>query len=137
MTIALSRIRNFSRSNAGSTAVEFALAAPILFLLMFGVVEFGRAWWTKSSLQLAIERAARYAVVCNTPAPCASEAAIEAYAAAQMTADPVASNTFKFTPGGAGEWCVSYTYSYTPWFVGDYGPLAGVMTLKGSTCRAG
>jgi len=136
MTIALSRIRKFGRSNAGSTAVEFAFAAPILFLLMFGIVEFGRAWWTKSSLQLAIERAARFAVVCAAGAPCASEAAIEAYAATQMTA-AVASSTFKFTPSGAGEWCVSYSYPYTPWFVGDYGPLTGVLTFTGSTCRAG
>jgi len=136
MTIALSRIRKFGRSNAGSTAVEFAFAAPILFLLMFGIVEFGRAWWTKSSLQLAIERAARYAVVCDKPAPCFSNAAIQAYAATQVTAEVVAPSAFAVT-NPAGTWCVSYSYPYTPWFVGDYGPLAGVLTFTGSTCRAG
>ena len=134
MTIALSRLRNFGRGNAGLTAVEFALAAPILFLLMFAVVEFGRAWWTKSSLQLAIERAARYAVVCATGA-CPSDAAIQAYAATQVTAETVASGAFAVThPAGAS--CVSYSYQYTPWFVGEYGPLAAAMTFTGSTCRA-
>jgi Flp pilus assembly protein TadG len=134
MAIAFTRIRKFGRSNAGSTAVEFALAAPILFLLMFAIVEFGRAWWTKSSLQYAIERAARYAVVCVTGA-CPSDAAIQSYASTQVTAESVASSAFGVThPAGVS--CVTYSYQYTPWFVGDFGPLAGVMTFTGSTCRA-
>lgn len=44
MLIALSRIRAFGRGNSGSSAVEFALAAPFLFLLVFAIIEFGRAW---------------------------------------------------------------------------------------------
>jgi hypothetical protein len=49
MLIALSRIRAFGRGNSGSSAVEFALAAPFLFLLVFAIIEFGRAWWAKNS----------------------------------------------------------------------------------------
>jgi len=63
MLIAFSRIRAFGSGNSGATAVEFALVAPLLFLLMFALMEFGRAWWTKNSLQYAVERATRYAVV--------------------------------------------------------------------------
>jgi Flp pilus assembly pilin Flp len=134
MSSALHRMRSFGRNAVGATAVEFALAAPILFLLMFAVIEFGRAWWAKNSLQYAVERATRYAVVCATGA-CPSDDTVKTYAANQAYDQGVNSNAFSVTHP-AGALCVSYSYQYTPWFVGDYGPLAGIMTFTGTSCRA-
>jgi Flp pilus assembly protein TadG len=134
MLIALSRIRAFGRGNSGSTAVEFALAAPFLFLLVFAIIEFGRAWWAKNSLQYAVERAARYAVVCAAGS-CPSDAAVKTYAANQMYDQSVNSNAFSVTHP-AGALCVSYSFGYTPWFVGDMAPMAASMTLTGTSCRA-
>lgn len=62
-------------SRRGSTAVEFAVAAPVLFLFLFGVFEFGRLFWTRNSLQFAVEESGRYAMVNNT----ASDDQISAY----------------------------------------------------------
>jgi Flp pilus assembly protein TadG len=137
MLTALSRIRAFGRGNSGASAVEFALAAPFLFLLLFAIVEFGRAWWAKNSLQYAVERAARYAVVYATGA-CPSEGAIKTYAANQVYAQSVNSNTFFVTGAicAAVVTCVNYSFSYTPWFVGDLAVLEGAMTLRGTSCRA-
>ncbi len=133
MAIALRQIRTFARSTAGATAVEFAFAAPILFLLMFAMVEFGRAWWTKNSLQYAVERAARYAVVCN--GGCPSDTAVQSYAANQVYDQSVASNTFSIThPAGAT--CVNYNFSYAPWFAGEMAVISGSMTMTGTSCRA-
>jgi Flp pilus assembly protein TadG len=143
MTITLNRIAAFRRSTAGATAVEFALAAPILFLLMFAIIEFGRAWWAKNSLQYAVERAARYAVVCDPkavpPAPCPSVSQVTTFAASQAYGQSASSAEFKVVPetlvSGQTVTCVQYTYQFTPWFVGDYAPLAGAMTFKGTSCR--
>jgi Flp pilus assembly protein TadG len=134
MSIAFSRIRNFGRSNAGSSAVEFAIAAPILFALMFAVIEFGRAWWTKNALQYAIERAARYAVVCN--GACPSDGQVATYAANQVYDQSINSSAFVVTHPDATTSCINYTYTYSPWFVGHYEVLSGTMTMTGATCRA-
>jgi Flp pilus assembly protein TadG len=134
MLTALSRIRAFGRGNSGASAVEFALAAPFLFLLLFAIIEFGRAWWAKNSLQYAVERAARYAVVCAAGS-CPSDTAVKTYPANQLYDQAVNSNTFPITHP-AGALCVSYSLGYAPWFVGDMAPMAAAMTLTGTSCRA-
>ena len=58
VTLQFSRFRSHLRSNPGQSMVEFAIALPILLLLVFGIIEFGRilqAW-------LAIENGARFGV---------------------------------------------------------------------------
>ena len=37
------RFRGFRRDERGTALVEFALIAPLLFLLLFGIIDFGRA----------------------------------------------------------------------------------------------
>jgi Flp pilus assembly protein TadG len=134
MLIGFNRMKAFGRSNSGASAVEFALAAPFLFLLLFAIIEFGRAWWAKNSLQYAVERAARYGVVCAAGS-CPSDTAVKTYAANQLYAQSVNSNAFSVThPVGA--LCVSYSFGYTPWFVGEMGPMAASMTSTGTSCRA-
>lgn len=46
------------RSERGAVAVEFALLAPVLILLLFGITEFGRAY----NIQLTLSSAAREGV---------------------------------------------------------------------------
>jgi len=36
---------------AGTTAIEFALVAPIFMMFLFGIIEFGRLLWTGQGLQ--------------------------------------------------------------------------------------
>lgn len=134
MAIAFSRVRAFGRSDAGTTAVEFAIVAPILFLLLFAIMEFGRAWWTKNSLQYAIERAARYAVICS--ANCPSDAQIATYASNQMYDQTIDASVFQPRHPDANTTCIDYSYSYSPWFVGDFAALSGATTMQGTTCRS-
>ena len=65
----------------GATAVEIALLAPALFLMIYGVIETGRALWISNTLQRAAESATRYAVVNSD----ASDAEIEAQAESEAT----------------------------------------------------
>jgi Flp pilus assembly protein TadG len=51
------------RSIGGQGLVEFALVLPIFLLLLFGMVEFGRAWMTKNILTGAAREAVRRAAV--------------------------------------------------------------------------
>ncbi len=51
------------KSESGAIVVEFALIAPILFSMTFGIVEFGRAAFTQGVLLYAAEEATRYAIV--------------------------------------------------------------------------
>src|SRR5438045_7689172 len=59
------RVSSPSGSEKGATAVETALIMSTLLLLIFGAIEFGRAFWTYNTMVLAIEEAGRYAMVFN------------------------------------------------------------------------
>jgi Flp pilus assembly protein TadG len=50
-------------ADRGTAAVEFAVVAPVFVLMLFGTFEFGRALWTRASLQYAVQQAARCASV--------------------------------------------------------------------------
>ncbi len=50
---------------SGQSLVEFALVAPLFFLLIFGVIDFGRLFFTQATLQHALREAGRYAVTGN------------------------------------------------------------------------
>lgn len=47
----------------GAAAVEFAVVAPLFFLLLAGIVEFGQAFRIQHSLSTAARRGARAAII--------------------------------------------------------------------------
>lgn len=47
----------------GTTIAEFAMVALIFFILIFGIIEFGRLLYTHNALADATRRGARYAVL--------------------------------------------------------------------------
>ena len=50
------------RGRRGQSLVEFAFVAPLFFLMIFGITDFGRLFFTKQTLQFALREAGRYAV---------------------------------------------------------------------------
>lgn len=53
------------RAEAGQALVEFALVAPLLILLVIGLVEFGRAWNAFQVITDAAREGARTAVIAD------------------------------------------------------------------------
>ncbi len=62
---ASSRRGNATRGTAerGQVVVEYALVGTVIFFLMLGLIDFGRAVWTYSSVSTAAREGARYAMV--------------------------------------------------------------------------
>jgi Flp pilus assembly protein TadG len=56
---------NLRGSKKGQTMMEFALIAPLFFLLIFAVMDFGRMFFVQVNLQQAVQEAARFASTGN------------------------------------------------------------------------
>lgn len=54
-----------ARRMRGVYVVEFAIIGLMLFILLFGVLEMGRLYFTVNTLNEVVRRGARLAVVCN------------------------------------------------------------------------
>ncbi len=67
---AATRIARWLRDEHGASMVEFAIVCPVLFALIFGIIDFGRALFLYNNLQDTARRAARLAAV-QFPDPCA------------------------------------------------------------------
>lgn len=69
------------RRQRGTAALEFALVLPALLLFMLGIMDVGRLVWTQTTLDRAVEAAARCGAI-DTSA-CGTAAKIQSYAADQ------------------------------------------------------
>lgn len=89
-------------ARGGATAVEMAFLLPVFLLFILGICEFGRAIWTQTSLQFAVEAAARCAAV--SPSLCTAAGGttmdIPGYAATQAFGMTISnpSSIFTYTP---------------------------------------
>lgn len=64
------------RPQRGITCVEFAIVAAVLFMIIFGVIEFGRALFVANALSEGTRRGARVAAVCPVGDPRPAQVAI-------------------------------------------------------------
>ena len=55
--------KGFNKGERGSSVVEMAMAAGVFFVMIFGIIEFGRLLYTHNALTDAARRGARYAVL--------------------------------------------------------------------------
>ena len=51
------------RGEQGTTMAEFAIISAVFFMIIFGIIEFGRLFYTHNALTDAARRGARYAVL--------------------------------------------------------------------------
>src|SRR5688572_11018815 len=72
------RVPSMRNRQRGITTVEFAIVAPVLFMVMFGVIEFGRALFVANALVESTRRGARTAAICPVGSPRPAQVAIMA-----------------------------------------------------------
>ena len=93
-------------SSRGAAMVEFAIVLPVLLLMVFGIVDFGRALYTLNNLTAAVREGARLASTQISPDPTTS---------GSMSAVSTAVTNYVVAFGGnAGAPTVSETFSGTP-----------------------
>ncbi|HKS54590.1 MAG TPA: TadE/TadG family type IV pilus assembly protein [Steroidobacteraceae bacterium] len=61
---------------SGTTTVEFAIIASVMFMILFAVIEFGRVMFVANALAESTRRGARLAAVCPVGDPMPARAAI-------------------------------------------------------------
>lgn len=59
--------RKFAADRAGSSAIEFAIAVPILVTFIWGIFQVGLLYRANAGMQHALGEAARYATIYPTP----------------------------------------------------------------------
>jgi len=117
--------RRQQRGRWGVAAVEFAIVAPLFFMMVFGCIEFGRALMVQQILTNASRVGARQAITLN-----ATEADVIATAGNYAASTSVSGVTVTVTPSpaaaAAGD-MVSVTVAVpfsqvswipAPWFMG-------------------
>ena len=129
------RIAHLYADESGANAVEFALVAPLLIGLLFGIFEFGQAIWTQGVLEYAVEQAARCASINTTT--CGSSAAIKTYASQQTSPLNLAASVFSAsTPTCGNQVTASYVFSFvgTLPLINSTALFPTSVTLTSSSC---
>jgi len=91
------------RGEEGAVAVEAAIILSSLVILIFGIIEFGAAFWQWNTMLYAVEQAGRYVMVNNTT--CNTAGCAETQMQTILTSATVC------TTPTAGQICVSATPS--------------------------
>jgi Flp pilus assembly protein TadG len=130
------RLRAWRDSERGSQLVELAIVMPLMLLLLGATAEFGRFFYTYTTLLKGTRAASRYLV--SQPVGTADTAAknLLVYGNTAGTGTPVASGltiaNVKITPvksgGGATQTVEIQNYTYVPIF--DLGKLTKSSTLS-------
>lgn len=107
--------RNLWIDEAGSTMVEFAVAAFFFLLLLLGILEFGMAAWAKNSIANAAREGTRFAIVRGgTSGQTASDVAVRSYVQSRSSLSPITVNTVwnPVTKAVGSKVTVTVSYAY-------------------------
>jgi Flp pilus assembly protein TadG len=122
-------VRRAARRSDGNAVVEAAFLLPVFLSFILGVVEVGRLFWTQSTLQFAVQEAARCASI--DTAICGSTSAIQAYAVSKATNLNVAASAFSVTTSSCGNMVqISRPFDF---IAADLFPVASI-TLSAQSC---
>jgi hypothetical protein len=88
------------RSQAGSAALEFGLVAPVIFLLIFGIIQYGYLFWALQTSAATAREAARSLIV-GTEEDCTLAHAVDMSAGPAVGGGtPTATATYRDATGG-------------------------------------
>ena len=119
-------LKSLRRDRRGTTAVEFAIIAPVLISLLIGTIAVSVALFLVGSLHFAVEDGARCASVKTTI--CADAATTVAYTQSRYLG-PNVSPTFTFATAACGN-SVTGSINYTM----DVGFKQFVIPISATAC---
>jgi Flp pilus assembly protein TadG len=123
------RARRTGAKEAGAVAVEFALVLPILLLVVFGIIDFGRMLNAQISLTQAAREGARWAALGQSGVPARVTAAAPGLTPAPSTS-VISSCPANAAVGASAEGPASYTISFVT-------PFGAIASLVGGTSPGG
>jgi Flp pilus assembly protein TadG len=117
------RLARNARQDRGAAAVEFALLLPLLLLIVFGIIDFGRALNAQITLTQAAREGARMAALGESNVVSGTQAAATGLSPVTVTVTSC--------PAGAGPGVnavvkVSYSFSFVT-------PINGIAKLFGGS----
>ncbi len=116
----------------GTAIVELALVLPVLLLLVFGTIDFGRAIYINTALANAARDGARYGMIDPNNTSCIKTQAIKYSSIANLTASGVSVSVPNVNIGQPITVSVQTTYTpITPLIANAIG--ASSLTLKASS----
>ena len=119
----------------GAAAVEFALVAPLLLLMVLGIAEFGRAYHVQTTLSQAAREGVRVMALKNDPAGAvnATKAAAPTLTLTNITVTPASCVASGTTPAATATVTVTYPLAFTSKLFGSGVTLTGrgVMRCNG------
>jgi Flp pilus assembly protein TadG len=129
--------RRCRRNRQGAAVVEFAIVAPLFFMLVFGMIEFGRAIMVKQIITNASREGARCAVLdSTTPTASSVNSLVTTYLQnAGITGATITINPAEPTTAGYGApvtVTVQIPFSRVSWLPAPWF-LTGSTNLKAST----
>jgi Flp pilus assembly protein TadG len=129
------RMRRASAADRGATVVEFALLLPVLLLLVFGIIDFGRALNAQVTITQAAREGARLDAL-NQPNVISRTKAAATGLSASVTVTEVTTCPAGSGPTANADVQVSYGFNFiTPigaiakLFGGGKGPGSSPLTL--------
>jgi Flp pilus assembly protein TadG len=82
------------RNTVGAAGAEFALVVPILFLLLFGIIDVGRYMWTINKAEKAAQMGVRMAVVTDSVSSSIGQSYVGQCATPLEEGDPIPAGCF-------------------------------------------
>ena len=129
--------RRWPRDDRGAVAVEFALVLPVLIVLVFGVVDFGRVFFAQISVTQAAREGSRLAALANTMNPQLTPAAVISRTKAAANGLPAGSLNVNAPICPAGSTAATDAVVSVKHTVTFSTPMAGLAGLPGSVVVTG
>jgi Flp pilus assembly protein TadG len=137
----LEKVYRLCRKNRrGAAVVEFAIVAPVFFLLVFGMIEYGRLVMVQQILTNASREGARFAVVQSANDTTAVQDVVTDYlASASIGGSPTVSVDWPVSGGSSSSEPVTVTVSIpfgqvswlpSPMFVSSTMPLTAASVMR-------
>jgi Flp pilus assembly protein TadG len=130
------RITNrIARDERGASAIEFALAAPILVTMIYGIFTLGQLFEADAGMQHGLGEGARYATLCLSPTAAGvctvptdtqitNKVTSKLYGPASNLTPTITTDTTAKTK------TISLTYTTTPSFLFFNGPVVSMTRSK-------